>query len=655
MSSCLESCRRSISRAVVGLALLVAALLGAAPGSTEPPGRMDTYVVDSAGALRGEEAARVGTAVDRLYTDHRVRLWVYYVEDFDGKSAQQWAAQTASASGFGSRDMLLAVATGAREYWLDGDAPSGVSEQELNDVLANEVEPALRESRWADAAVLTADGIGAAISGGGTSMRGLLIVALVVAAGLAALVWWSRRRGKRRSAAELAAARRIDPDNTAALAALPLEALHARSREVLVEIDDAIRASDEELQLAIGEFGATATAPFTAAVNNAKAAAAQAFRIRQQLDDDIPETTDEQHRLLVELLTTAGRADRELDARVAEFDAMRDLLIDAPNRLDRLTRDLVELTGRTPASEAELARLTAAHPASVLAPIADNVRMAGERIAFAEQNIDAARGALALPVGQQGGAVAAIRTAESAIGQARTLLDAVDNAASNIQQARDGLPAALDELRKDIAAAAGLTGYGGSELATAVTAAQQTLDTAGGQADSDPLSAFHAAVSADAALDRAAAAATDRKLAAEDLRRRFDNALIDAQTRVTAASDYISTRRGGVDATARTRLSEAQRHLDAARGLAGTDPAGALEHARTAADLAGRALREAQTSVNAWEKNTNPFSGPGNSTGAILGGIIIGEILRGAAGGSGGFRPTSFGGASSRGGRGGRF
>ncbi|WP_040795142.1 TPM domain-containing protein [Nocardia higoensis] len=661
MSSPSKCHGRWVSRAVLGVLLVCTVLLGSAPGFAEPPARMDTYVVDSAGALQGDDAGRVRAAVDRLYTDHKVRLWVYYVKDFGGMSAQQWAAQTASKSGFDSRDMLLAVATGAREYRLDGDAPSGVSERELDSLLAEKVEPALRDSRWADAAVLTADGIGAAKVGGGVSVRGLLIVALVVAAGLAGLVWWSRRRAKKRSAAELAAARAIDPENTAALGALPLEALHARSREVLVEIDDAIRASDEELQLAIGEFGATATAPFSAALNNAKSAAAQAFRIRQQLDDDIPETPEEQHRLLMELLTTAGRADRELDARVAEFDAMRNLLIDAPNRLDGLTRDLVELTGRKPASEAELARLTAAHPASVLAPIADNVRMAGERIAFAEQNIDAARQALRLPVGQQGGAVAAIRSAESAIGQARTLLDAVDNAASNIQQARDGLPAALDELRKDIAAAAELAGYGGAELAAAVTAAQQTLDTASGQADSDPLSAFHAAVSADAELDRAAATATDRKLAAEDLRRRFDHALLDAQTRVSAAADYISTRRGGVDAAARTRLSEAQRHLDAAQGLAGSDTEGALGHARTAAELAGRALREAQASVHAWEANRTQFSGPGSTAGAVLGGIIVEGMLRGAMSGamhrSGGFQPRSFGGSSgsSRGGRGGRF
>src|SRR5690606_23618260 len=77
-----SKCRgRWVSRAVLGILLVFTAVLGSAPGFAEPPARMGTYVVDSAGVLRGDEAGRVRGAVDRLYTDHRVRLWVYYVEN----------------------------------------------------------------------------------------------------------------------------------------------------------------------------------------------------------------------------------------------------------------------------------------------------------------------------------------------------------------------------------------------------------------------------------------------------------------------------------------------------------------------------------------------------------------------------------------------
>ncbi|TLF80753.1 TPM domain-containing protein [Nocardia cyriacigeorgica] len=653
---------RRWSLVVLGVLLACAsvALVPASAARAEAPARMDTYVVDSANALGPTGMAEVRAAVDRLYADHQVRLWVYYVRDFAGLSPQNWASQTAQRSGFGDRDLLLAVAVDDRAYAFDGAPPSGVSESELDRILTTEVEPALRDSRWAAAGVAAAEGLGSAMSGGGMTLIPVLIIGALIVCAVGALVVFTRIRRRGREHAELERARTIDPTDTAALAALPLPALDARSRELLVDIDNAVRTSAEELELATGEFGDTAVTPFRTALDQAKTALAQAFAIRQRLDDAIPEKPDEQRALLLELIGTLGRADRELDEQVAAFDAMRDLLINAADRLDGLTRDLVDLTGRVPAADEELNRLVAAHPPQVLASIRDNVAMARERIAFAETTVDAGRDALRKPVGQQGGAVAAIRAAEGAIGQARTLLDAILHAAANIEQARAGLPAALDELRSDLTAAAELTAHGGPELASATANARTVLDEAQGAAATDPLGTFHRVLSADAELDRALAAAADRKLAAEDLRRRLDQALIDAGARVRAAADYISTRRGGIDATARTRLAEAQRHLDGATSLRDSDPATALTHARTAADLGGRALHEAQAGVRTWEAGHAPSGGA--QAGAILGGILIEGLLRGAAGGSrrgygGGYRAPSFGGSSGsrRISRGGRF
>ncbi|WP_433194020.1 TPM domain-containing protein [Nocardia sp. CA-107356] len=650
---------RRAASVVLSMALLCVAL-ATGPVGAEPPLRMGPYVVDSAQVLDQGQLDRVSAAVDGLYADHQVRLWVVYVRDFNGMIPQEWADRTATMSGFGARDVLLAVATQDRGYSFYGELPSGVSDSQLDRVLTRDVEPALRNSRWADAGVAMADGLDSAMRGGGVSGRTLLIVAVVIVVVAGGLVLYSRKRRDDRRRAELAAARQLDPDNSTALAALSLEALQARSKEVLVEIDNAVRTSAEELELATGEFGTTAVTPFSSALLHAKAAAAKAFSIRQQLDDDIPETPDQQRTMLVDLIGTVGRADRELDGQVAEFDAMRDLLINAATRLDGLTRDLVELTGRVPNSETELTRLTTSYPASVLAPVHNNVTMARERITFAEHNIDAGRDALTQPVGKQGGAVAAIRAAEGAVGQARTLLDAVDYAATNIQQATDGLPAALEELRADIVSAKNLAGYGGAELQAAITAAETALTSAAASATSDPLDAFHTAVAADSALDLANAAATDRKLAAEELRRRLDRALTDARARVGAAADYITTRRGGIDAQARTRLSEAQRNLDAAQQLSTTDPTRALASAQTAADLGGRALHEAQSSVRAWE-NSQPPSGTAQA-GAVLGGILIEGLLRGAGTAArqrsgGGYTPGSYGGSSGsrRISRGGRF
>ncbi|NUS94852.1 MAG: TPM domain-containing protein [Nocardia sp.] len=645
------------------LGLLFAGTISAPVAAAEPPARMDTYVEDRTGALGTGDTDRVRAAVETLYADRHVRLWVVYVGDFAGDSPQDWAAQTARLSGFGDRDLLLAVATGDRAYAFDGELPSGVSESELDRILVDDVEPALSDSRWADAGVAAARGIDSAVSGGGVRLGPVLVIGALIVLALAGLLLYQRYRRRARDRAELEQARVTDPTDPAALAALPLEALHGRSRELLVEIDNAVRTSTEELDLALGEFGETAVLPFRTALDNAKAAAAKAFTIRQRLDDAVPETPDEQRTLLIDLITTAGHADRELDARVTEFDGMRDLLINAPSRLDALTRDIVDLTGRIPAADTELARLTGTYTASVLEPIRDNVTMARERITFADECIGEGRRELGKPVGEQGGAVADIRAAESAIGQARTLLDAVTGAAANIQQARAGLPAALDELRTDLDTAADLTEHGGPRLAAAVAAARTLLDSAATAAETDPLSVFHDAVAADGDLDRALAAAGDRKLAAEDLARRLDQALGDAAARVRMATDFVSTRRGAVDAVPRTRLSEAQRHLDEAVRLRTADPAAALDHARSAADLGGRALQEAQAGVRTWEVG-RPSAG-GAQAGAILGGILIDSMLRGGMGGGmggrpgrhGGYRAGSFGGSggSRRISRGGRF
>lgn len=485
----------------------------------------------------------------------------------------------------------------------------------------------------------------------------VLVIAAVIAAALGVLALYSRKRRRERERAELARARKIEPGDIAALNSLSLDTLHTRSRELLVAVDNAVRTSAEELELAVAEFGETATLPFRTALDNARAAVAHAFSLRQRLDDAIPETPDEQRVMLLELIDTLGRADRELDARVTEFDEMRNLLINAGDRLDTLTRDLVDVTGRIPDAEAELGRLTDTYPAEALAPVRDNIAMARERITFAENNIDSGRAELRRPVGEQGGAVAAIRAAEKSIGQARELLEAVRRAGADIRQAQEGLPAVLAELRTDLAAANELTDYGGADLGPATTSARRVLDAAETRRESDPLGLFHDAVAADAALDRAIAAASSRRLEAAELQRKLEQALVDAGTRIRFAADYIAPRRGAVDATARTRLSEAQRHLDEARRLRDTDPNQALSEACRAAELGGTALAQAQMSVEAWQGRYMPTGTV--HTGAVLGGILLGGMLGGlgSGGSSGGYRTSSFGGSFDSGGfsAGGRF
>ena len=142
-----------------------------------------------------------------------------------------------------------------------------------------------------------------------------------------------------------------------ALAAVPIDALGRPSKAIVVDVDNAVRTSDSELALAVEEFGTTQTAPFSTAVSNAKTTLAQAFNVRQILDDAVPESAQQRRDLLTRVIVAAAKADRELDAQTDAFDKLRDLVINAPTRLDGLTQQMVDLTARVGPSEQALTAL----------------------------------------------------------------------------------------------------------------------------------------------------------------------------------------------------------------------------------------------------------------------------------------------------------
>ncbi|HEY5853624.1 MAG TPA: TPM domain-containing protein [Aldersonia sp.] len=653
------------------LGFLLLALLGApVVAVAEQPLRLPTQITDQVQALDDDQVTDVQAALDDLYNSERIRLWVVYVADFAGQDPSAWSEQTAQLSALGDRDVLLSVATVDRAYAFS--VPSAMSEvtaSEQTDIETNEIEPALRGDDWAGAAIAAAGGIGDAMQpSGGVSTGAVLVGGAVVVAGGAGTYVYLRRRRTKSMAAQAEAAREVDPLNTDALAALPLPALQSRSAEVLVEMDNALRTSGEELELARGEFGDEAVRPFDSAYQDAKGALAQAFSIRQRLDDALPESPQQQRDLLVELINSCGRADHDLDARVAEFDAMRDLLIDAPQRLAALTQQVVDISVRIPESEQTLTALRGEFPQNVIAPIASNVEMAKGQLAFADQNITAGREAASLPAGRQGPAVAAIRAAEGALTQAGALLDAVDHAASDIRTAIAALPAVIAEIQDEVQTAIELAPNGDQELARSRAAGEAALARAATEKDTNPLGTYNLLMAADVDLDEAIAVATDRKREAERTRELFDQTLTAARSQVDAAADFVNTRRGAVNVQARTRLAEAQRHLAEAERLGPTDPNAGLAHARAAAELGSRALLAAQADVEQWQRSQQPpRQSGGGQTGAILTGILIDSVLRGGFGGgsqgrrygSGGGRrssPGSFGGAgSSRRIGGGRF
>src|ERR1700739_1641954 len=151
---------RMLGAIVPSLASLFGGLRLAPPASAQPPFRLSNYVTDNAGVLTDSGRAAVTSAIDRLYPDRHMRLWVVYVDNFSGQSPENWAKRTISSSGLGDYDALLAVSATGREYaFLVPSAIKSVNARQVDELRRNKIEPALHDGDWSGAAVAAANGL----------------------------------------------------------------------------------------------------------------------------------------------------------------------------------------------------------------------------------------------------------------------------------------------------------------------------------------------------------------------------------------------------------------------------------------------------------------------------------------------------------------
>ncbi|WP_263988236.1 TPM domain-containing protein, partial [Mycobacterium conspicuum] len=189
----------------VFLAVVTAGLLLAPPADAQPPFRLPGYVTDNAGLLSDSGRAAVTSAVDRLYSDHRIRLWVVYVDNFSGLTAADWAKRTITISDLGNSDAVLAVSGTERAYaFLVPSSLRNVTERQIDDLRRTRIEPALRNGDWSGAAIAAANGLNRTPGYTGRIVLLAILAGIVLAVVLLLLVM--RRRARRRRAAALAAA-----------------------------------------------------------------------------------------------------------------------------------------------------------------------------------------------------------------------------------------------------------------------------------------------------------------------------------------------------------------------------------------------------------------------------------------------------------------
>ena len=645
----------TIAALFLGLATTSPALAAATPVhvlAAPAPESVSERVTDEVGVLSPTDKSQLEDKVKQLQSDKGELLYILFVGD-TGTDSTTYAENIVTARGDNTAAYVVDVTarqTGAAAGTRFSSASAGDLDDAAQSFLAND--------DWAGAANAVVD---TATSGGNGTSSGLGWLAggagaVAVAGGG---IWVAtRRKSKAQASKTLESARQIAPNDTQGLGRLPLETLDTLAREELVSTDESIRRGKEELKIAMSEFGAERTRAFTKAMNNSTTTLQQAFSLRQRLDDAIPESTAERRSILVEIISSCGKADDALDQQAQEFASMRDLLINAPQKLDELTQRSVDLRARLPHARQTLETLAAHYPAEVVSSIADNAQMAEVSLGEAEKSIRRGRGLESAPAGQQGGLVATIRDCEHAMEIAERLLRGIENAETNIAESKANLSGLITEIEEEVAEAQQLESQGKSQgtqadwnsLEELLGRARAAVTSARAEGSTDPLGVYSSLMSLDTELDDLLDRVREKTTSHARQIALFRQQIAVAESNIQAAEDLISSRGRIIGAGARTALADAK-HLHAeALHLERSEIRAAQEAARRSVNAAQTALKRAQDDIDEYRRRQTQQRGT-STAGNIITGMVLGQILGGGHGGGfgggfGGGGGGGFGGSS---------
>jgi hypothetical protein len=424
-----------------------------------------------------------------------------------------------------------------------------------------------------------------------------------------------------------------------------LAELEAQASRALVETDDAVKTSEQELGFAVARFGEHAAAPFSATLRTARSELAAAFTLRQLLDDDIPETEPTKRSMLAQIARRCTVANCLLDEQSGAFDQLQGLRARVPEVLAEVDHHVTQQASRAADSRQWLGRMAAKYTADAVAVVASSPGQAGTRLDFARTCLAGAR--QALDADQTGRAAMLVQAAESAADQAESLLDGIGHLEAELTQAASALPAALREIDVEIADATELPAGQHEDRSAAVDRAQVVAARVRGQlaaaAPFDALEALTRLEQADVTLDHVLATARQELDRQSRARAVLDQAMLVARSSITAADDFITTRRGGVGASARTRLAEARRHFQEAIAGAQDHPEAAVDEAQEADALAKEARSLAEQDITEFIRGQGTLGVGYGVGGAILGGILIGSAAGKRASDGSGFGPGELG------------
>ena len=358
-----------------------------------------------------------------------------------------------------------------------------------------------------------------------------------------------------------------------------IDALNRKAGTLLVKLDDAVRDADDEIGYALAQFGPEKSRPYGDAVAGARAKVTEAFRLKQALDDAVPDSDRQRREWTLQIIALCEQAEASLADQATRFTELRSREVNAAGTLDDLRRRIETTTGRLATSRALLADLAKTYAPSTLAAVTANPAEAEKALKAASTGADAAAPAIS----QTGVNDVSTQLAEAsqAAHRADQLLDAVDRTARDLAAASTALADLRTRSTADVAEAKALKAPD-AETGEAILDAVGVVEKALAETTKDPVADLDRIGDAVAQLDLALASARNQAQRLEHARTAYLGTVVSATNQIATAREFIAGHGGSVEA--RTRLAEAERQFTIAQAAA--DPVEALDTIRRSVTLA---------------------------------------------------------------------
>ena len=310
------------------------------------------------------------------------------------------------------------------------------------------------------------------------------------------------------------------------------DALATRANILLVRLDDSIKSGEEELGFALAEFGESATTGFAAATAAAKADLAEAFRLKQRLDDSEPDTATQTREWNARVIHLCESAQRSLDEQSAIFAGLRRSEKQAPQTLAAV-RSLIDATAkRVTSAEKTLQQLQEDYAPAAVATVAGNagqarglLESAGASADRADQLIAAGGGGIAGPVAE----------AQADAQHAAQLLDAIGSTEASLAKSMRRLATLVGSAEADLAEAAAARDSPpdpdtGAAIGRAMAELERAIEESGGSTNPDE--GIEWIERASAGLDRALAGARNQAQRLAHAKQALVGALVTARSQI---------------------------------------------------------------------------------------------------------------------------